>query len=134
MKNRCINSKLVGWKNYGGRGIAVCEHWKHSFERFFADMGPKPMGKSLDRRDNDLGYLCPECYPPNGNCRWATRKEQAENRRKDAYPEIGRKNAATWAARPEEYKVAWAVHMGVVRRAAVERNQARLAEALLGGD
>lgn len=134
MKNRCINSKLAGWKNYGGRGITVCEHWQHSFEQFFADMGPKPTGKSLDRRNNDLGYLCPKCHPPNGNCRWATRKEQAENRRKDAYPEIARKNVATWVARPEEYKTAWAVHMSVVRRAAVLRNQACLAEALLGGD
>jgi len=79
MKNRCHNPNSPAYKDYGGRGITVCDEWRNSFELFYDYVSRldhfNEAGRSLDRIDNNKGY-CP------GNVRWATAKEQANNKRK----------------------------------------------------
>lgn len=75
MKIRCFKKTSPYYKNYGARGITVCDRWKNSFHNFYQDMGPKPGPEhSLDRIENDGNY-------EPGNCRWATMIEQNNNRR-----------------------------------------------------
>lgn len=72
MIDRCCNKKSKDFMRYGAKGVTVSDKWRRSFEAFFAHVGPRPDGTSLDRIDTRFGYA-------PGNCRWSTPKEQAEN-------------------------------------------------------
>ena len=93
-KARCTNPRHPAFKNYGGRGISFLYA---SFEEFFADVGPRPKGMTLDRIDNDQGYR-------PGNCRWSTVAEQRNNTRSNVIlAAFGRtRNRTQWAT---EFKI-----------------------------
>jgi hypothetical protein len=93
MRKRCNDPNHSSYKDYGGRGIAVCDPWDGSFEKFLAVNGLKPSPElSIDRVGND------GIYEP-GNTRWATRRQQANNRRSNRIVEIGgqKRTASEWA-------------------------------------
>lgn len=88
MMHRCHKQRHKQFYKYGGRGITVCHRWRESFQAFYNDTGTPPKGMSLDRPDNDKGYWCGKCecqecglLGREKNWRWATRAEQANNRR-----------------------------------------------------
>ena len=74
MKTRCSNPRSKSFAYYGGRGITVCQRWADSFFAFLEDMGPRPEGMTLERKNNDGNYA-------PGNCKWATLSEQRKNQR-----------------------------------------------------
>lgn len=74
MVRRCVEPTNKDWKNYGGRGITIVKRWL-KFENFLADMGERPLARTLDRKNNDKGYY-------KRNCRWATLSQQNNNKRK----------------------------------------------------
>lgn len=106
MKGRCENPRARQYKNYGARGISVAERWRVSFATFLADMGRRPTSKhSIDRINNDGNY-------EPGNCRWATKTQQARNTRVSRVLSAG----GTSATIPE-----WAERTGIGASAIRER-------------
>lgn len=96
MIQRCLNTKNPNYPNYGARGITVCDRWR-DFAAFAADMGPCPVGLTIDRIDNARGY-------EPGNCRWATYQQQNRNLR--------RNRLVTWQGKTLPL-VAWCEQLGV---------------------
>jgi hypothetical protein len=95
MRARCMDPGHRDWSRYGGRGIVICDRWR-DFAAFYADMGPRPEGKTLDRIDSTGNY-------EPGNCRWATPLEQRLNQQRttrmaDCHPD--RKHCAFGLCRP----------------------------------
>lgn len=99
---RCTNPNSRAWDSYGGRGIKVCDRWQgpDGFDNFYADMGPRPEGHSIDRIDNDGDY-------EPGNCRWATTKRQNRNTRRNVQVTIDGETMCL---------TAWCERYGVPRR------------------
>lgn len=78
-KERCHNPNSKDFFRYGAKGVLVCDEWLNSFDAFYRDMGPRPPGTSLDRWPDRSGNYAP------GNCRWATPKEQSNNRKNTTF-------------------------------------------------
>lgn len=104
MHRRCSNRSDIGYADYGGRGIAVCDEWR-DYEVFLAQMGECPVDHTIERIDNDCGYSLE-------NCRWATCKEQARNRRSNVVL-VARGKSMTMAA--------WAEKVGINKQTISER-------------
>lgn len=108
-KARCHNENHPRYKDWGGKGIKVCDEWLYDFERFYRDMGPRPdPSYSLDRKDGTKGY-CKE------NCRWASKKEQSVNRPSWV-------NEISFNGQTKTI-TDWAIELGISRRSLYERLQ-----------
>lgn len=95
MWQRCENGNADNYVNYGGRGINVCDRWK-DFDAFISDMGGRPPGTEIDRKNNDGNY-------DPGNCRWVLKKQNLRNKRNSRTIKIDEieKTVAEWAEQPD---------------------------------
>jgi len=110
MRQRTTNPRCHIWKYYGGRGIKCCDQWK-SFDAFLSDMGPKPSGCTLGRINNDGDY-------EPGNCRWETRKQQANNRRPRSrtvgyYSDLAEKSGLPYSVIYMRIRSGWSIEKAV---------------------
>jgi hypothetical protein len=133
MHNRCYNNNQKSYQDYGGRGIVVDQRWhgKEGFENFFRDMGEKPEGATLERIDNN-GPYSPE------NCRWATRDEQANNKRNNRWITANGETLtlAQWARRLgcNSANILYRIKSGVPEHEAVTKPVADRPNAKLSDD
>ena len=97
MIQRCENKKHFSYKNYGGRGVKVCDRWRNSFVTFLEDMGERPKGFSIDRINNNGNY------EPN-NCKWSSPTEQMLNKRLHANNKSG-VAGVTWSKACNKWQV-----------------------------
>ena len=105
MCDRCHNPRTKDFKNWGGRGIRVCDEWRSSFLAFYAYVGDPPDGCTLDRIDNNGNY-------EPGNVRWATSAEQRHNSRQNV--------CLTWNGKTQDV-TRWATELGISRHAIYNR-------------
>ena len=93
---RCTNQNNTHYKDYGGRGITVCDRWRN-FINFYTDMGCRPEGKTIDRINNNGNY-------EKSNCRWATRAEQSQNQRMKKNNKTG-VTGVSWNKQHQKYEI-----------------------------
>lgn len=130
MKFRCYNPKCHGFNNYGGRGIKMCDRWKHSFDDFFADMGPRPIAHVIDRIDVNGDYT-----PPN--CRWIHKTLSTRNQRRITIPyEAGESSAAhqtkvyrAWAKENYEHRTKYRLEYISKHKERTRKNNKQWAQA-----
>ena len=108
IKSRCLNPSALYFHRYGGRGISICSRWRESFSSFLEDMGRAPSDQhSIDRINNDGNY-------DPSNCRWATRKQQGRNTRKNRIVAINGKDMV-FSEACEVYGIHWATAISRIK-------------------
>jgi hypothetical protein len=118
MKRRCLDKNSPGYKDYGGRGITVCDRWL-SFENFFADMGERPKGLTIERIHNNGNY-------EPVNCKWATYTEQMNNKRNSVilFYKGKKQTVAQWAKELNinEGKIRYGISKGMTTKEVLQEN------------